>query len=105
MRALWIAIALLVGGCYHPNIGSPGFFCHADDKPACPQDQTCVNGRCVDVAGPQDGAAPRDGAAPDDLSEPDMAHASCVASGGDCTYHKDSVCCSKYCEYSTNTCK
>lgn len=35
---------------------------------------------------------------------PDMA-SSCVAKGGDCTYHNDSICCSKYCIYSSNTCR
>jgi hypothetical protein len=103
MREALVTIALLAAGCYHPSIGSPGFFCHADDKPACPQDQVCVNGRCTDVTGPV--AGPEDGATASDMSEPDLAHSSCVASGGDCTYHKDSVCCSRYCEYSTNTCK
>ena len=29
----------------------------------------------------------------------------CVGKGGDCTYHNNSVCCSNYCVYSTNTCK
>jgi hypothetical protein len=47
-------------------------------------------------------------APPEDLARPhhaDMAQPTCVATGGDCTYHKNSVCCSNYCIYSSNTCK
>jgi hypothetical protein len=35
---------------------------------------------------------------------PDLAPV-CVPSGGDCTSHNDSACCSHYCVYSTNKCK
>jgi hypothetical protein len=35
----------------------------------------------------------------------DMATPTCVGPRGDCTYHQNSVCCSNYCIYSTNTCR
>jgi hypothetical protein len=44
--------------------------------------------------------------APPDLApQKDLAKPSCVGTGGDCTYHNNSVCCSNYCTYSTNTCR
>lgn len=43
--------ALLLAGCYSPQLGSPGFFCHATDNPACPDGQHCVNGRCMSGVG------------------------------------------------------
>ena len=43
--ALWAA--LLLAGCYSPQLGNPSFYCHANDNPACPDGQNCVNGRCV----------------------------------------------------------
>jgi hypothetical protein len=51
-------------------------------------------------------ASAHDLASANDLaSAPDLAKSSCVATGGDCTYHRDAVCCSGYCVYSTNKCK
>ena len=49
--------------CYDPSFGSPGFYCHTDDSPACPDGQSCVNGRCIgggafDMAG---GIVPKTG--------------------------------------------
>jgi hypothetical protein len=49
--------------CYSPNLGSPGFYCHPQDVPACPDSQVCVNGRCVNGA-PDGGAVKTDLAAP-----------------------------------------
>ncbi len=40
-------VLLLFCGCYSPKLGSPGFFCHSDDNPACPDGQQCINGRCA----------------------------------------------------------
>jgi hypothetical protein len=61
----------------------------------------------ADMSTPPNPSAPPDlsQASPDLSPRPDLAHPACVATGGDCTYHNDSVCCSKYCTYSTNTCK
>ncbi len=42
-----LAVLALVAGCYSPDLGNgPGFYCHAADNPACPNGQTCINGRC-----------------------------------------------------------
>jgi hypothetical protein len=38
------------------------------------------------------------------MASTDMAM-SCVATGGDCTFHNDAICCSGYCIYSSNTCR
>ncbi len=38
-------------GCYNPEFGSPGFYCHVDDDPACPDGQSCINGRCIGGSG------------------------------------------------------
>jgi hypothetical protein len=38
---------LLLGACYSPKLGSPGYYCHENDNPACPDGQQCVSGRCV----------------------------------------------------------
>jgi hypothetical protein len=111
-------------GCYDPRLATPGYFCHATDVPACPDGQRCADGRCVSASaqavpidlGPQrldangmndlSQASGADLSAPAvDLSLPAADLTSCVGKGGDCTYHKDSVCCSNYCVYSTNTCK
>jgi hypothetical protein len=40
-------LAFSMVGCFNPQVGSPGFYCHAEDIPACPDGQSCVNGRCV----------------------------------------------------------
>ena len=41
------AIALSGIGCYNPQLGNPGFYCHPTDQPPCPDGQVCVNNRCV----------------------------------------------------------
>lgn len=50
MKTFCIALFLLAG-CYNPTLGKIGFFCHPDDKPACPEGSTCqLSGsdyRCV----------------------------------------------------------
>lgn len=106
-------------GCYAPHFASPGFFCNPDDKAGCPVGQVCASGRCVDSTATvaadmsithgftdasMSGAT--DLAAGADMSvQPDLSMAACRPTGGDCTYHQDKVCCSKYCVYSTNKCK
>ncbi len=39
--------SLLINGCYSPKLGTPGFYCHEGDNPACPDGQMCLQGRCV----------------------------------------------------------
>jgi hypothetical protein len=71
-----LAFTLSLVACYSPKLGNPGFFCHADDHPACPNGQSCVSGRCVNggqqVAtdlGQEDGPPPgQDGGAPHDFA-------------------------------------
>jgi hypothetical protein len=71
-RLLVPALALAAASCYGPQLGSPGFYCHADDDPPCPDGQTCQNGRCVDKGhGLQfDSGIPKDGG----NTMGDMAH-------------------------------
>lgn len=105
---LWLAIGGLLAGC---------------DCVPCPDGFACVLGRCQDT-----GLAVRadlsSSPPADDLGEsgstdlatppgadlmslpppPDLAPA-CVPTGGSCYFHKDAVCCSRYCVYSTNKCR
>lgn len=104
-----LALAWLAGGC---------------DCVPCPGGYACVLGRCQPsgIAPPADLATE---ATPDDLAippmstdlsvtagadlstslpPPDLAPA-CVPKGGSCYFHKDAVCCSRYCIYSSNTCR
>ncbi len=47
-RVAFLFSAVLFIGCYSPQLGiGPGFYCHPGDDPACPDGQSCVNGRCV----------------------------------------------------------
>jgi hypothetical protein len=47
-----IAVFLaLCAGCFNPKYGSQTFYCHADDSPACPDGQFCVDGRCQATPG------------------------------------------------------
>ena len=119
----WLTAVFLACGCYNPKLAPQSFYCHETDNPACPDGQSCFNGRCVTVvhvgtdgsaSGPQDASTGAQDLStgqnpPEDLSgsppAPDLAKPVCVGAGGDCTYHKDSVCCSKYCIYASNTCK
>jgi hypothetical protein len=50
LAAIGIVAATWAVACYSPKLGSPGFYCHPEDVPACPGGQTCVNGRCVNGA-------------------------------------------------------
>jgi hypothetical protein len=124
-------VLIVLAGCFSPQFGSPGFYCHEGDTPACPDGQKCINGQCYDENaavpihnGGNDGSG---GMSTDDMGSsgwpgpdlsagmsppPDLSQPSpppdlrsCVGTGGDCTYHKNSVCCSNYCIYSSNTCK
>ncbi len=40
----------LFAACYSPQLGNPGFYCHPNDNPACPDGQKCVGNRCVSSA-------------------------------------------------------
>src|SRR5581483_4664939 len=109
----WLLLVVCLAGCFSPELGSPSFYCHEEDTPACPDGQKCVGGRCyaqnADVNGNVGGSSD-DAGVPDDLAmggwgggAPDLL--SCVGTGGDCTYHNNKVCCSSYCIYASNTCK
>jgi hypothetical protein len=128
----WVVVLLAVSGCFNPQVQSGDFACNPPEHPECPQGFTCVNNLCIedseaanlpvaDLSDQRDLARPPlvnpsmppktvvDLGAPADLSplaaRPDLAQPMCVATGGDCTYHNDAVCCSSYCIYSTNKCK
>ena len=45
MRSFVLSLVLLAG-CYNPKLGSPGYYCHLEDHPACPDGQECMQGRC-----------------------------------------------------------
>jgi hypothetical protein len=60
-----IVAAVWAVACYSPKLASPGFYCHPEDVPACPDSQVCVNGRCVN--GAADGSVGGDLAMPRDL--------------------------------------
>jgi hypothetical protein len=79
----WSVVAFLfVAACYSPHFGNPGFFCHPEDVPACPDGQQCVDGRCmaggtvpVDLGvGGVGGGGSGDSGAP--MSMPDLSHPS-----------------------------
>lgn len=38
---LFLASAVLVAGCYNPDNGAVGYYCHPDDNPACPDGTSC----------------------------------------------------------------
>lgn len=118
-----LALCLLFG-CFNPHYASPGFSCSTDVSlgQGCPPGQVCVNSLCVDqnmsmngkttpdlVSSPGDlASSSHDLASPDLSVAPDLASpgdlAVCLPTGGDCNYHKDSICCSGYCIYSTEKC-
>jgi hypothetical protein len=119
-RITGLLFALAVAGCYNPQLSNPGFYCHADDNPACPDGQKCQDGRCVALdfqgsTGGQDGggvgggptgdmamsggnpdmAKPADMSKPVDFSQPapDLSGGgSCGMTGAACA--SDADCCS-----------
>jgi hypothetical protein len=99
MGARVCLVLCLMGGCYGPSLTDPGFYCHVDDNPACPDDQVCADGRCVYPA-----LHLADDAGSPDLPPPSDLGLSCQPTGGACN-HDDSVCCSHYCVYKTGKCK
>lgn len=62
-KSALVISALAFVGCYSPQLSSPGYYCHAQDNPACPDGQKCVNGRCTSGpgGGGNDFAVPLDG--------------------------------------------
>jgi hypothetical protein len=48
MRSACLFLAVTLIGCFSPSLRSPGYYCHPDDHPACPDGQVCVQGRCQD---------------------------------------------------------
>jgi hypothetical protein len=129
-----LALLFLVAGCYGPDLGAPGYYCHPTDNPACPSGQVCVAGRCVtpgmapltvpdlalarmpdlvssspppDLGGPPDLTPPPDLTVPPvDLSTPpaDLTPPACMPSGASCTSATRKQCCSSYCDYTTHSC-
>jgi hypothetical protein len=119
-RILGAFVLLTLAGCYSPNLSDPGFFCHVEDNPACPDGQQCVDGRCVtegvvvnhdsggggddmggvgggptdlSTGGSGDMSKPHDMAKSVDLAQPvDLAQSSCGMSGSTCNTSSD--CCS-----------
>jgi hypothetical protein len=77
MRAL-IAVSLLAS-CYSPKLGSPGYYCHPNDDPACPEGQKCLNGRCVDKDSDMGVALPDMSGPRNDMSPGDGGGGSCAA--------------------------
>lgn len=106
---LAVLFALALAACYRPNIPGESFYCHPLDNPACPDGETCFNGRCVSFIGFDGGGGGGDMSLPpmpdQGMGARDMKGSSCMPTGGDCTYHNNKACCSNYCEYATNTCR
>jgi hypothetical protein len=72
-----VGLTLALAGCYSPRLGSPGFHCHPEDSPACPEGQACLASRCVNPGqvpdgGGLDGPRPADAAAQGDLAGADL---------------------------------
>jgi hypothetical protein len=91
----WMKSALfavvLAAGCYSPQLGTPGFYCHPEDEPACPDGQECVDGRCVS---PDMKTNRGDGGV--------LQNGSCGMTGNDCQHDKD--CCGGYCDLTMKKC-
>src|SRR5688572_13457852 len=52
LLALGVTLFAISQGCFNPEFGSPGYYCHSGDTPACPEGQTCnASGRCVGGSG------------------------------------------------------
>ena len=67
---LLVGLSLALAGCYSPRFGSPGFYCHAEDNPACPPGQGCLAGRCVNLGQTPDGGHGLDGSTGNDAAPP-----------------------------------
>jgi hypothetical protein len=115
MRGFLFALIVVLAACGSGTVnvcpsGQPCLHLVAD--PGVGGNGTSDDGGTADLSQPASSAdlaslpAKDQGAAPADLtsSSSDLA-AACVATGGSCAVHNDSVCCSKYCVYATNTCK
>jgi len=90
IRTALFALALL-GGCYSPKLGTPGFFCHPDDDPACPDGQSCIDGRCIS---PDMKTHMSDGGI--------LQNTNCGVADKPCAH--DNECCSGFCDLTTKKC-
>jgi hypothetical protein len=45
-RGTLVALLLIFGGCFDPQIKNGGFTCHPPDHPECPDGMECVAGIC-----------------------------------------------------------
>jgi hypothetical protein len=73
--------AVAAWGCYKPTLVSPGYFCHPEDDPACPDGQVCVKNRCIDENAPPPGS---DLAMSDAMTPRDFTVVIDMATGGPC---------------------
>jgi hypothetical protein len=78
----------------------------------CPDGYACTLGRCQPTHATDQGTPAEDLASSSemslphgDLSKPADLAPPCVMTGGSCYLHRNAVCCSKYCVYSTNKCR
>ncbi len=118
-----LGFLLVAASCARPLIGGSDPSCVGTAR--CPVGQSCVAGQCVGgdpgasndlsvppVADMAEATLDLSEAKPDLSTAPDLLSSlaldltpACVATGGDCTYHNNGICCSNYCVYKTNTCK
>src|ERR1700681_2828647 len=97
LHKLLCVMVLFAIGCAQPQISSLSLKGR----------QACDDGHCDNSATPDSSSAAPD-MSPADFSTPPPAPdlgPACVPTGGDCTYHNNSACCSSYCIYSSNTCR
>ena len=48
MRVFVLFALVPLASCYSPQLSSPGFYCHPEDDPACPEGQVCIGNQCRD---------------------------------------------------------